>query len=83
MNDLKRYLLNKINKISQVVHKKHIEPIKILCVHETDNQILATLTYCNEQPDKKKIFYSEEELNKYIKDNKIQNIIRNICIEAI
>ena len=80
---MKRYILNRIDKISQNLRKKYVESIKILCVHQNKEKIEATLTSNNGKPYEKYYFKSENELNKYIEENNIQNIIRNICIDMI
>jgi hypothetical protein len=80
---MKRYLINKLNRISKELHKDILEPIKILCVHQNNSEILAILTFSNEQVEEKQTFNSEKSLNQYIEDNKINNIINGFCFDKI
>ena len=78
-----RYILNKLNKITQNLQKKHLEPIQILYVTKNNNEIYTSLTFGGNFPKKKQHFKTEEELKSYIQENDIKNTITGVFIEKI
>ena len=80
---LKRYFINKLKKINQELSKQYVEPVKILCVHESNNKIDASLVYSDGRPYEKYYFDSNDELENFMQENNVANVIRNICFDSI
>ena len=81
-NNLKQYLLNRLNKINQNLNKKYVKPIRILCIHE-NNGVLISNMLSDSEITEKNVFQTENELERYIPDNNVQNVITGLCLDKI
>lgn len=79
---MNRCLINRIKRISNTLHKDIVEPIKILCVYK-ENGLLNSSLLADSELVENCIFKTEEELELYIKENKIINVIKNLCFDRI